>query len=133
MATVSSIRLESSRHCSTSRMPARPAAIPVCGKRNASRMPARCAPVAATSNGTAAAAASAGAKAAATNGSNAAAAAGPPMTMSEYLNMRHKAVLRYFPNALGADDFVARVEVALGGYGFTPANSIGARGQHRRR
>eukprot|EP00878_Enallax_costatus_P044842 GHUV01053602.1.p1 GENE.GHUV01053602.1~~GHUV01053602.1.p1 ORF type:complete len:197 (+),score=33.59 GHUV01053602.1:719-1309(+) len=40
------------------------------------------------------------------------------------LSQRHQSVLHYFPNALGVDDFVARVEVALCGFGFTGQNSI---------
>ena len=34
-------------------------------------------------------------------------------------------VLSYFPSALGVDDFISRMEVALCGYGFTGENSIG--------
>jgi hypothetical protein len=57
----------------------------------------------------------------------AAAAGGPPMLSSRaYLTARHQDVLRHFPTALGVDDFIARVEVALCGYGFTGENSIGA-------
>lgn len=37
---------------------------------------------------------------------------------------RHQAVLHYFPNALGIDDFVARAEIALCAFGFTGQNSI---------
>lgn len=33
-------------------------------------------------------------------------------------------VTEHFPSALGADDFLARVEVALHSYGFTGHNSI---------
>jgi hypothetical protein len=36
-------------------------------------------------------------------------------------------VLRHFPTALGVDDFMARVETILSGYGFTGDNSIGGR------
>jgi hypothetical protein len=38
---------------------------------------------------------------------------------------RYSTVLRYFPTALGVDDFIARVEVALCYFGFTGDNSIG--------
>lgn len=40
------------------------------------------------------------------------------------MTQRHETVLEYFPTALGVDDFIARVEVALCGYGFTGSNSI---------
>lgn len=46
------------------------------------------------------------------------------MPTQTYLTARHKSVLKHFPGALGVDDFMARVEVALCGYGFTGANSI---------
>jgi hypothetical protein len=38
---------------------------------------------------------------------------------------RYQTVLRHFPSALGVDDFIARVEVALCYFGFTGDNSIG--------
>lgn len=38
---------------------------------------------------------------------------------------RHKMMLQHFPTAMGVDDFMARVEVALAGYGFTGDNAIG--------
>jgi hypothetical protein len=38
---------------------------------------------------------------------------------------RHKMMLNHFPTAMGVDDFMARVEMALAGYGFTGDNSIG--------
>jgi hypothetical protein len=38
---------------------------------------------------------------------------------------RHKMMLNHFPSAMGVDDFMARVEMALAGYGFTGDNSIG--------
>jgi len=41
------------------------------------------------------------------------------------LTSRHRQILEYFPTALGVDDFIARVEIALCGYGFTGDNSIG--------
>ncbi len=37
---------------------------------------------------------------------------------------RHRRVLQHFQAALGVDDFMARVEVVLSGYGFTGDNSI---------
>lgn len=37
---------------------------------------------------------------------------------------RHRLIQKSFPKALSADDFLARVEVALAGYGFTGDNSI---------
>jgi len=40
------------------------------------------------------------------------------------LNARHSQVAGYFPSALGVDDFIARVEVVLSGFGFTGDNSI---------
>jgi hypothetical protein len=47
------------------------------------------------------------------------------VSTSTFLSERHESVLRYFPAALGVDDFIARVETALCGYGFTGENSIG--------
>jgi hypothetical protein len=41
------------------------------------------------------------------------------------LNNRYAAVLKHFPSALGVDDFIARVEVALCYFGFTGDNTIG--------
>ncbi|WIA17915.1 hypothetical protein OEZ85_009409 [Tetradesmus obliquus] len=41
------------------------------------------------------------------------------------MTQRHETVLEYLPTAVGLDDFIARVEVALCGYGFTGSNSIG--------
>ncbi|GAX81647.1 hypothetical protein CEUSTIGMA_g9075.t1 [Chlamydomonas eustigma] len=40
------------------------------------------------------------------------------------LNARHSQVAGYFPTALGVDDFIARVEVVLSGFGFNGDNSI---------
>lgn len=37
---------------------------------------------------------------------------------------RHETVLKHFPTALSADDFITRVEIALAGYGFTGDNTI---------
>jgi hypothetical protein len=34
-------------------------------------------------------------------------------------------MLTHYPTAMGVDDFMARVEMALAGYGFTGDNSIG--------
>jgi hypothetical protein len=43
-----------------------------------------------------------------------------------YFTRRHELVLRQFPNALGVDDFISRVEIALSAHGFRGDNSIGA-------
>ncbi|KAL6753441.1 GON30 protein [Haematococcus lacustris] len=40
------------------------------------------------------------------------------------LNSRHDNVVGHFPSALGVDDFMARLEVALSGFGFTGDNTI---------
>jgi len=40
------------------------------------------------------------------------------------LNARYANVISHFPTALGIDDFIARVEVALSGFGFTGDNTI---------
>lgn len=40
------------------------------------------------------------------------------------LNQRHSNITSHFPSALGVDDFIARLEVALSGFGFTGENSI---------
>jgi hypothetical protein len=40
------------------------------------------------------------------------------------LNNRYASVLKHFPSALGVDDFIARVEVALCYFGFTGDNTI---------
>ncbi len=45
--------------------------------------------------------------------------------VSTNLAGRMETVLQHFPKALNADDFIARVEIALAGYGFTGDNSIG--------
>lgn len=42
-----------------------------------------------------------------------------------YLTRRHELVLKHFPNALGVDDFMSRVEIALSAHGFRGDNSIG--------
>ena len=47
------------------------------------------------------------------------------VSTSTFLSKRHESVLRHFPSALGVDDFIARMETALCGYGFTGKNSIG--------
>jgi hypothetical protein len=44
-----------------------------------------------------------------------------------YYTRRHELVLRHFPTALGVDDFMSRVEIALSAHGFRGDNSIGAR------
>ncbi|GBF93708.1 hypothetical protein Rsub_06811 [Raphidocelis subcapitata] len=41
-----------------------------------------------------------------------------------YFTRRHELVLRHFPNALGIDDFMSRVEIALSAHGFRGDNSI---------
>ena len=43
----------------------------------------------------------------------------------EYLTGRANAVQKHFGSALGADDFMQRVEMALFAFGFTGDNSIG--------
>jgi hypothetical protein len=43
----------------------------------------------------------------------------------QMLSERHAMVSSHFPTALGVDDFISRVEIALCGYGFTGDNSIG--------
>lgn len=42
-----------------------------------------------------------------------------------YLTGRHKGISRHFPKAMGIDDFLYRMEIALFGYGFDGDNSIG--------
>lgn len=34
-------------------------------------------------------------------------------------------VVKHFPAAMGVDDFIARLEMALAAYGFTGDNAIG--------
>eukprot|EP00882_Tetradesmus_deserticola_P033240 GHRQ01037952.1.p2 GENE.GHRQ01037952.1~~GHRQ01037952.1.p2 ORF type:complete len:139 (-),score=35.20 GHRQ01037952.1:210-626(-) len=41
------------------------------------------------------------------------------------LTARHQEVTKHFPLALGVDDFIARLEMALAAYGFTGDNAIG--------
>lgn len=43
-----------------------------------------------------------------------------------YLTGRTRVVSRHFPAAMGIDDFLHRLEIALYAYGFTGDNSIGA-------
>ena len=43
-----------------------------------------------------------------------------------YLTARARRVAKHFPTAIGVDDFLNRLEVALFAYGFTGDNSIGA-------
>jgi hypothetical protein len=78
------------------------------------------------------------------NGSSLATAGGAPRQLSQAirplpaepvrqptpdnLNNRYATVLKHFPSALGVDDFIARVEVALCYFGFTGANTIGESG-----
>lgn len=38
---------------------------------------------------------------------------------------RHMEVVKHFPAAMGVDDFIARLEMALAAYGFTGDNAIG--------
>ena len=38
---------------------------------------------------------------------------------------RSESVAQHFPTAITVDDFIARVETVLSGYGFTGENSIG--------
>lgn len=42
------------------------------------------------------------------------------------LTQRHNEVLKHFPTAMGVDDLMARVEMALAAYGFRGDNTIGA-------
>jgi hypothetical protein len=42
-----------------------------------------------------------------------------------YLTARVKRVADHFPNVMGVDDFLNRLEIALFAYGFTGENSIG--------
>ena len=61
------------------------------------------------------------------------ASAAEPDELAEqaYLAARTRTVARHFGGALGVDDFLARLEVALFAYGFTGVNTIGAHGaQH---
>ncbi len=48
----------------------------------------------------------------------------PDRVLSDGL-CRHGNITSHFPTALGVDDFMARLEVALSGFGFTGENSIG--------
>jgi hypothetical protein len=41
------------------------------------------------------------------------------------LTSRHLEVTKHFPSAMGVDDFMARLEMALAAYGFTGDNAIG--------
>ena len=42
-----------------------------------------------------------------------------------YLTARARRVAKHFPTAIGVDDFLNRLEIALFAYGFTGDNSIG--------
>ena len=44
---------------------------------------------------------------------------------ARYMSKRRAGVQQYFKNALGVDDFLARVEIELCKHGFTGDNSIG--------
>lgn len=46
-------------------------------------------------------------------------------TEQAYLTARTRRVSQYFPRALGLDDFLNRLEIALFAYGFTGENCIG--------
>lgn len=46
-------------------------------------------------------------------------------TEQAYLTARTRRVAQHFPTALGLDDFLNRLEIALFAYGFTGENSIG--------
>lgn len=45
--------------------------------------------------------------------------------VERYLDWRAKQVNEHFPGALGVDDFLSRVEIALFDLGFTGENAIG--------
>ncbi|GFR49404.1 hypothetical protein Agub_g11456, partial [Astrephomene gubernaculifera] len=62
--------------------------------------------------------------AAATAPANVAAVAPAPAPVKRNFAARHSEIVRYFPSAMGVDDFMGRVEVALAGFGFTGDNSI---------
>lgn len=47
-------------------------------------------------------------------------------TERDYLTQRAGLITRHFPNAMGMDDFMHRVEIALYAFGFSGDNSIGA-------
>ena len=47
-------------------------------------------------------------------------------TEQAYLTARTRRVAQHFPSALGLDDFLNRLEIALFAYGFTGENCIGA-------
>ena len=49
-----------------------------------------------------------------------------------YFTRRHEIVQNYFPSALGVEDFMSRVEIALSAFGFNGNNSIGERLRQRR-
>ncbi|PSC73738.1 low-CO2 inducible isoform B [Micractinium conductrix] len=64
-----------------------------------------------------------------TSGSSSVPAVAPAMvpresTEMEYLTARTASVQQHFETALGADDFIQRVEMALHGFGFNGGNSI---------
>ena len=49
-------------------------------------------------------------------------------TEQAYLTARTRRIAQHFPDALGIDDFLNRLEIALFAYGFTGQNSIGGGG-----
>ena len=67
--------------------------------------------------------------AAVTNGLTNGTATAPKGTSGDleraYLSQRAKHVTDHFPGALGVDDFLSRVEIALFDLGFSGENSIG--------
>lgn len=46
----------------------------------------------------------------------------------KYLSLRADTIVQHFPGALGVDDFLSRVEIALFQLGFNGNNSIGELG-----
>ncbi len=47
-----------------------------------------------------------------------------------YLAARSRRIAQHFPTAIGVDDFLNRLEIALFAYGFTGDNSIGTSHPH---
>ncbi|PNH10436.1 hypothetical protein TSOC_002842 [Tetrabaena socialis] len=48
----------------------------------------------------------------------------PEVDLAKHMQDRHDQVLRYFPTAISLDDFMARTEIMLAGFGFTGDNTI---------
>ncbi|GIL77001.1 hypothetical protein Vretimale_3273 [Volvox reticuliferus] len=48
----------------------------------------------------------------------------PIVAPKKSFSQRHTDIIRHFPSAMGVDDFMGRVEVALAGFGFTGDNTI---------